>query len=41
MTARFWLDRTAAHFEELTWRLKLAALAGYALVWLGIYQLAA
>jgi len=36
-----WLDRTAARFEELTWRMKIAAVAGYAVVWLAIYQVAA
>ena len=34
------LDRTAAWFEELTWRLKMAAAAGYVVLWLAIYHTA-
>lgn len=33
-------DRTAARFEALTWRLKAAALCGYALIWTAVYRLA-
>ena len=41
MSTPFFIDRTAARIEALTWRLKLAAVAAYALAWSQIYQLCA